>query len=106
MLDRQADSDTAYNYLASQSQQMYDHRVIILLGNYLKTSDKNFSSQYVPVKLSDLHDGMILGKEIITDRGLKLLGAGVTLSRGTIEKIIAHSAADPIIGSIFVEKTF
>jgi len=104
MVDKNIDADAAHNYLASQSQQMYDHRVVILLGNYLKISDKNFSSQFIPVKLSDLKDGMLLGKEIITDKGMKLLNAGVRLTRGTIDKIITHSSADPIIGNIFVEK--
>jgi hypothetical protein len=104
MSDKYINADTAYDYISSQSQQMYDHRVVILLGNYLRISDKTFASNYLPVKLGELKDGMILGREIITDKGHKLLNSGATLTTSTIAKIIAHSAADPIIGNIFVEK--
>jgi len=83
---------------------MYDHRVVVLFGNYLKMSDKEFASQFLPVKLSDLKEGMVLGNEVITDKGLKLLNQGVVLTQSIITKIITHSAADPIVGFIYVNK--
>jgi hypothetical protein len=96
------DAEAAYEFILSQSQRMYDHRVVILFGNYLKINDKEFVSHFIPVKLSDLLPGMTIGREIITDKGLKLLNAGVTLTQGTIDKIITHSSSDPIVGNIYI----
>jgi response regulator RpfG family c-di-GMP phosphodiesterase len=94
----------AYDIIVPQSQRMYDHRAVILLGNYLRTTDKEFISTYMPVKLSELRVGMVLGRDVVTDNGLKLLNAGVTLTQSIIDKIIAHSASDPIVGNLFVKK--
>ena len=84
---------------------MYDHRVVVLFGNYLKINDKTFISQFIPIKISDLRPDMILGREVITDSGRKLLNSGVVLTQSIIDKIISHSAADPIVGSIYVKNS-
>lgn len=103
--DNKLTSEQVYDSIAAQSQKVYDHRVVILLGNYLSTNDKEFISNYIPVKLGELKPGMILGREIITDTGLKLLNSGVVLNQSTINKIIAHSSSDPIVGNVYVRKS-
>ena len=102
--DKQISQDEVFEIISSKSQQVYDHRAVLLLGNYLKINDKSFSSSYIPVKLSDLKAGMTLGREIITDNGLKLLNAGTLLTQGAIDKIINLSSSDPIVGNIYIMK--
>ena len=102
--DDKYDQKRAFELLEAQSQKVYDNRVVVLFGNYLQSTDKEFVSNYTPVKLADLKPGMVLGQEVITDNSLKLLGAGVVLTQSTIDKIIAHSASDPIVGNIYVKK--
>jgi len=104
MQDTQYSSDQVYEIILAQSQKVYDHRAVVLLGNYIKISDKSFAANYIPVRLSDLKSGMVLGREIITDKGLKLINAGIILNQGIIDKIISHSASDPIVGNIYVKK--
>ena len=102
--DKQCSVEEVFEIISSKVQQSYDHRAVILLGNYLKTNDKGFSSNYVPVRLSDLKPGMTLGREITTDNGLKLLNAGTLLTQSVIDKIINLSSSDPIVGNIYVKK--
>jgi len=93
-----------YEMLVNQAQKAYDSRVVTLFGNYLQTNNKEFVSTYTPIKLAELKPGMILGREIITDNGMKLINAGAVLNQSIIDKIIAHSASDPIVGNIYVRK--
>jgi len=93
-----------YELLANQSQKAYDSRVVALFGNYLQSNNKEFISNYMPVRLAELKPGMILGREIITDNGMKLINAGAVLNQSIIDKIIAHSSSDPIVGNIYVKK--
>lgn len=104
MLLSNISTSQAYETILTQSQKTYDHRAVILLSNYLKTNDVEFIKNFIPVKLSDLKPNMILGRDIITDNGLKLLNAGVVLSQSVIDKIIAHASYDPLVGSIFIKK--
>jgi response regulator RpfG family c-di-GMP phosphodiesterase len=102
--DTKYTSEQVYGLISTQSQKVYDHRAVILFGNYLKINDKEFASSYIPMKLGELKPGMMLGREIITDNGLKLLNAGMVLNQGIIDKIISHSASDPIVGNVYVKK--
>jgi response regulator RpfG family c-di-GMP phosphodiesterase len=104
--DDKYDKKRALELLLNQSQKVYDNRVVILLGNYLQTNNKDFSSSspFIPVKLAELKPGMVLGREIITDTGMKLVNGGMMLSESIINKIIAHSASDPIVGDIYIKK--
>jgi len=96
--------EDALKIINLKAQQHYDMRACILLDSYLKTNNVNFAKNFHPIKLGELKPNMILGKEIITDKGLKLVNAGVVLSQSMIDKIIAHTASDPIVGSIYIKK--
>ena len=102
--DDKYDQQRAFELISLQSQKVYDNRVVVLFGNYLQSNNKEFTSVYMPIKLADLKPGMVLGQEVITDKGLKLLGAGVVLNESVIAKIITHSSSDPIVGNIYVKK--
>ena len=105
MFNKNITVEQAYEHIVSKSQQMYDHRVLILFNDYLKLSNKSFSSNLTPIRLSELKPGMVIGKEMITDRGMKLLNSNVTLTQSIINKVISHSASDPIIGNIYIKNT-
>jgi response regulator RpfG family c-di-GMP phosphodiesterase len=94
----------AFEIISAQTQRFYDNRVVILLGNFLKVHDMSFVTNYYPAKLSDLKPNMIIGRDIITDKGFKLLNAGVVLTQSIIDKIIAHSSFDSIVGNIYIKK--
>ena len=75
------------------------------MDHYIKSHEKE---EYDPteqaVQLSELKEGMILTRDIITDRGQKLLPAGAVLRLGAIEKIISHNSTDHILGHIHIRK--
>ena len=91
--------------IMKESQRLYDHRVCVLMDHYIKSHEKE---EYDPteqaVQLSELKEGMILTRDIITDRGQKLLPAGAVLRLGAIEKIISHNSTDHILGHIHIRK--
>jgi response regulator RpfG family c-di-GMP phosphodiesterase len=104
LLDPKMTQDKAFDYLFSQQQKAYDNRVVILFGNFLKSNDREFTTSNMPVRLGELKPGMVLSRDIFTDKGLKLLNADVVLNQSIIDKVITHSASDPIIGNIYVKK--
>lgn len=99
------DSDII-NIMKNQANRLYDPRVVILLEQYIYTYEKELQNpNEVPVLLSDLKEGMILAREIVTEKGLKLLPAGAVLKKPIIDRIIAHNTTDPILGNIYVKKS-
>ncbi|MGE5479077.1 MAG: response regulator [Chloroflexota bacterium] len=91
--------------IASNSNRFYDHRVVILLDQYLfsvvkEDSDPNQNA----VLLSDLVAGMLLKRDIVTTSGMKLMPAGAILTQKTIERLLSHNSSDPILGSVWVKK--
>lgn len=94
------------NLLKTFSNRLYDPRVVVLLEQYIYTHEKDLQNpNEVAVLLSDLKDGMILARDIITENNLKLLPAGAVLKKPIIDRIIAHNATDPILGNIYVKKS-
>jgi response regulator RpfG family c-di-GMP phosphodiesterase len=94
----------AYELIKRESQRLYDHRVVILMEHYIKSHEKEEIDLYeVALQLAELVDGMVLTRDVYTDKGLKLIPKGATLSEGVIKKIIAHSSTDPILGNIYVK---
>jgi response regulator RpfG family c-di-GMP phosphodiesterase len=103
-LNGKYDQKRAYETIVAQSQQAYDHRIVVLFGNYLQTNNKEFTTNNIPVRLAELKPGMLIGREIITENGLKLLNTNVVLTESIISKIISHSASDPIVGNVYIKK--
>lgn len=92
------------NNMHNQAKRLYDHRVVILLEQYLAlTKAWHSTMNEKAVKLHDLRDGVIITRDIITNNGLKLVSKGTKLDPDKIKKIISHNMSDPIIGSVFIE---
>jgi response regulator RpfG family c-di-GMP phosphodiesterase len=102
---RNLSSKNAIEILRKESQRLYDNRVVILLEQYLKSHDKELYDPFeVAVQLAELKDGMIITRDIYTNKGLKLIPSGATLSTKTIERLISHNSTDPILGNVHVKK--
>lgn len=93
------------NMIREAANRLYDHRVVVLLEHYVRSHDTDSKiSNENAMLISDIKDGMVLSRDIITEKGLKLLPAGAVLRDNVIAKIIAHNSTDPILGSIYVKK--
>lgn len=87
------------------ANRLYDSRVVVLMEHYVRSNDKEEKiSNETALLLSDIKDGMILSRDIITEKNMKLLPAGAVLKENIIAKIIAHNASDPILGNVYVKK--
>ncbi len=93
------------NTMNNDQSKLYDHRVVVLFDQYIRSIRKeDYDPTELGITIAELAEGMKLTRDIITDRGLKLLPAGAELSAKMIERIISHNTADPILGNIFVKK--
>jgi response regulator RpfG family c-di-GMP phosphodiesterase len=93
----------AFDIIYRESKRLYDHRIVILLEQFLANSNQSDSNNSEkPVQLHELEDGMVLSRDIITNAGLKLMPSGATIRENTIAKILSHNSNDPILGNIFI----
>ena len=103
MYDKEPDS--ILNSMMDQIKRIYDHRVVVLMDHFVKSeSQELYNPNEKPVKLSDLEPGMEITRDLITDKGLKLVPAGFVLKENTINIMISHNSNDPILGDIYVKK--
>lgn len=94
----------AINIMRRASMQVYDNRVLSLFENFLKNNDEQTMALEKIVTLAELLPNMIISRDIVTYNGNKLISTGAKLTQSTIDKIIAISSADPILGDIYVKK--
>ncbi len=97
----------AMELLYNESKRIYDHRVVAYYDQYLASKSAGQAAIGRPAKeravaLKGLAEGMVLTRSIMTNSGLMLLSAGSSLKPDKIERIIAISKTDPIIGKIYV----
>lgn len=91
-------------YIASGVNRLYDKRVVTLFEQYIKTMIAQESGMVDrAVNISELTEGMVLSRDVITNSGMKIMGAGTVLDARYIKKLFAHNTTDPILGHIFVE---
>ena len=64
----------------------------------------DFATDDEAITLGQLLPNMILARDIYTGNGNKLLSAGAIINQSIIDKIIAHSSYNPILGDIYVKK--
>ncbi len=94
------------NMMNNDQSKLYDHRVVVLFDQYIRSVRKeDYDPSEIGITIAELKSGMKLTRDIITDRGLKLIPAGSELTDKTIERLISHNTADPILGNIFVKKS-
>jgi response regulator RpfG family c-di-GMP phosphodiesterase len=92
--------------LSREANRLYDHRIVTLMDQYLATASNESGSSRVTeraIQLQDLKEGMVLSRDIITNSGMKLVGAGGTLRTNVIEKILTLNTSDPIIGNVYIK---
>jgi adenylate cyclase len=95
----------AINTIRSGAKRLYDHRIVILMEQYIKSiAMEDYDPNERAVKIQELREGMMLSQDVITVNGLKLLPAGAVLQVNSIQKLYAHNISDPILGSIYVKK--
>ena len=94
--------------LKKQSRRVYDHRVVLLLDEYVNVISRRTRSELAPksVLLVDLKSGMTLATDIVTNSGLKLMNAGTVLHSHLIDRLLSHNAMDPILGNIYITEKF
>ncbi len=96
----------ALEQLKRFNRHVYDHRIVALLEEYvLNVSRRSRDHAHTrAVQLFDLHEGMTLASDIVTNSGLKLMNAGTILREQLIKRIQSHNAMDPILGNIYVQE--
>ncbi len=100
---RNLNSKDIVEKLKSRVNRLYDGRVVQVLEKYLHEHDENFESDTMTVMIAELQAGMVLTKDIESNSGIKLIGAGSVLNEKTIKMLISHSTTDPVMGYIYVK---
>ncbi len=95
----------AIELLFNEAHRLYDFRIIAYYDQYLASLNmkgKTGHTRENPILISELTPNMILSRNIFTQSGLKLVGAGTRLTDETIYKILNVNKEDGILGSIFI----
>lgn len=91
--------------IAQHAGTWYDPSVVaqleVLIAEAPATSLAHPSRQ---VLVSSLAKGMVLGKDLVTSSGVKLLARGATLTEAMREIIVRRHLIDPIVGGVWVER--
>ncbi|MBX3043766.1 MAG: response regulator [Candidatus Kapabacteria bacterium] len=95
----------AIEIIKTEASRLYDQRVTVLMEHYIKSFEASEKIENeIAVQLTELNDLMKITRDVYTEKGLKLLPAGATLSQNIIKKIIMHNTTDPILGNIYVKR--
>ncbi len=86
-----------------ESKRLYDFKIVSLYDQYLANLPINQTREKA-VEFKELVESMVLSRNIVTESGLKLMSAGLTLKVENIEKIREIRKSDAIIGDIYVRK--
>ena len=79
-----------------------DPQIAAYLEEFLVENDKTFASNRQKLRLEDLKTGMVVADDVYTLSGIKLLPRGFQLQERTLQLLIDHSYADPILGGVYV----
>jgi len=92
--------------LNERRNTIYDPLVVLHLESVvLDATGPGWATTRRHVDVSALREGMVLAADLCTSSGVKLLGEGATLSRGTIEIILRRHAGDPIVQGAWVRRS-
>ena len=96
----------AMEILDANVKRIYDNRIVYLFNQYLLTfpNEFDFDNTEIPIKLTDLKEGMVITRDLIATSGIKILSKGTSVTQRIIEIIYSHITSDPILGFIFVKK--
>lgn len=93
----------AVEILELESRRLYDYRIVTLFDQFLASKGIGSTEKEAPIRPREMVEDMVLTRSIITNSGLKILGAGTVLDEENIQKIINIIETDPIIGKIWVK---
>lgn len=79
-----------------------DPQMAAYLEEFLVQNDKGFSSNRQKLRLEELKIGMVVADDVYTLSGIKLLPREFQLQERTLQLLIDHSCADPILGGVYV----
>ncbi len=100
------DHSEALSTVQQRSHRIYDQRIVVLLDQYLSTVEyANQRAIIIPLRVEHLVPGMIVGRDIITTAGHKLVPQGTVLEASHIERIRNHHRLDPVLGSVYIVRT-
>ena len=89
--------------MKADTSKFYDHRIVTLLEQYLaQAGEADSDIKERAVQLRELHEGMVLSRDVFTNSGLKLFTEGTVLTEKYIERVLAHNTSDPILGHIII----
>jgi hypothetical protein len=86
----------------SLSQKILDPRIATLLEEFLVENDEKLSADRRKLRLEDLKPGMVVAADVFTISGIKLLPQGFHLQERTLQLLLHHSQADPVLGGVYV----
>lgn len=87
-----------------ESQRLYDNRVVLLMEQYVKSNENELKIENeIALNLMELKPNMTTTRDVYTEKGLKLIPAGVRLTESTISKIINIATTDSILGYVYVK---
>ena len=82
--------------------KILDPQVAAYLEEFLMENDTSSSFNRQKVRLEELRAGMVVADDVYTLSGIKLLPRGFRLQERTLQLLIGHSYADPILGGVYV----
>lgn len=84
---------------------VYDPLAVLHLESVvLDSTGPGWATTRRHLDVTDLREGMVLAADLCTSSGIKLLGEGATLSRGTIDIILRRHTADPMLHGAWVRR--
>lgn len=94
----------AIRVLQNNANRLYDQRVTVLMEQYIASiGEGGLGDVEKAIQLAELKAGMVITRDIVTNSGLKLMGAGSILTPKSIGWILSHNTSDPILGNVFVK---
>jgi response regulator RpfG family c-di-GMP phosphodiesterase len=94
-------SSKAIEQLELQSRRLYDFRIVALIDQFNATQGIGHAREKA-IRYKELAEDMIISRNLVTQSGLKIMGAGSKMDIEKIEKIITIITSDPLIGKIYV----
>jgi response regulator RpfG family c-di-GMP phosphodiesterase len=85
----------------------YDPKILQMIINFTEESTNPLMAEdKQKINVFDLKDGMTLAQDLYTSAGIKLLPKGANIKEHMVEKIVSHNSRDPIVGGVYVFKSF
>jgi len=89
--------------LTHECNRIYDFKVVALFDQFFARQLTKARRAYeVPMRRLELKEGMVITRNIITESGIKLIGAEIKLTAESLETLLQITETDQVIGNIYV----